>query len=245
MATFLAHSVLPGEEGKLHFYGSEDLLKALGFATIQEAQDTEFRVRAADAHSGKQAGQGGNVLAGKRLYGLLGDNVALDIGSTLGLSRITFDHKRGTFDAGLKSSFDQFVHLADSTAQLQVGANEGEDLSLILGDVQVRALDVDNLDVRSQEAAARSITRLDNALDRVSTQRAAIGAQINRLEHTVPQLQTASANLNAARSRILDADMAREMMEFTKLNILMQANNMVTSQANQLPSQVLSLLNQR
>ena len=245
MATFLAHSVLPGEEGKLHFYGSEDLLKALGFATIQEAQDTEFRVRAADAHSGKQAGQGGNVLAGKRLYGLLGDNVALDIGSTLGLSRITFDHKRGTFDAGLKSSFDQFVHLADSTAQLQVGANEGEDLSPILGDVQVRALDVDNLDVRSQEAAARSITRLDNALDRVSTQRAAIGAQINRLEHTVPQLQTASANLNAARSRILDADMAREMMEFTKLNILMQANNMVTSQANQLPSQVLSLLNQR
>ncbi|NLL37146.1 MAG: flagellin [Fretibacterium sp.] len=241
VGTFLAHSVLPGERNRLRFYGSEDLLKALGFATIQEAQDTEFIVNAFDAHNGKPVGDPMRVRAGERLYGLLEGNVALDVSGDIGLSRITYDRASGTFDTDLKAKFEHFVHLADSTAKLQIGANEGEDLMLRLGDMRVKALDLENLDLRSRESAARSITRLDNAIDRVSSQRAAIGAQINRLEHTIPQLDTASINLTAAESRIRDADMAREMMEFTKLNILVQAGMAMSLQANQLPSAVMRL----
>jgi flagellin len=83
---------------------------------------------------------------------------------------------------------------------------------------------------------------IDNAIDRVSKQRAAIGAYQNRLEHTINNLTVAGQNLTAAESRIRDLDMAKEMMNFTKLNILMQAGNSMLAQANQLPQNVLQLL---
>jgi len=93
-----------------------------------------------------------------------------------------------------------------------------------------------------RESAARSITVLDKAIDRVSAQRANLGAYQNRLEHTINNLTTATTNITAAESRIRDVDMAKEMMNFTKLNILMQAGNSMLAQANQLPQNVLQLL---
>ncbi|MBQ8693483.1 MAG: flagellin, partial [Synergistaceae bacterium] len=76
----------------------------------------------------------------------------------------------------------------------------------------------------------------------VSTQRAKLGAYQNRLEHTMTNLETSSENLSAAESRIRDTDMAKEMMNFTKLNIMLQAGNSMLAQANQLPQNVLSLI---
>ena len=83
---------------------------------------------------------------------------------------------------------------------------------------------------------------IDNAIDKVSTQRAKLGAYQNRLEHTINNLNTATENITSAESRIRDTDMAKEMMNFTKLNIMLQAGNAMLAQANQNSSTVLGLL---
>ena len=111
-----------------------------------------------------------------------------------------------------------------------------------IGDMRAHALGIDGVNVMSHDRAARSITIIDNAIDKVSTQRAKLGAYQNRLEYTANNLTTASENLTSAESRIRDADMAKEMMQFTKLNIMLQAGNSMLAQANQQPQNVLSLI---
>lgn len=96
--------------------------------------------------------------------------------------------------------------------------------------------------VNTQKAANRAITTINDALTIVSTQRSALGAIQNRMEHTIKNLDNAAENLQAAESRIRDTDMAKEMSEFTKKNILTQASQAMLAQANQLPAQVLQLL---
>jgi flagellin len=140
------------------------------------------------------------------------------------------------------SATTTYLHLADNTTVFQIGANQGEDMGINIGNMSSLSLGVSNILVTDRESAARSITRIDNAINKVSTQRARLGAYQNRLEHTINNLTTASTNLKSAESRIRDADMAQEMMTFTKLNILTQAGNAMLSQANQLPSNVLTLL---
>ena len=134
------------------------------------------------------------------------------------------------------------LHLADNTTVFQIGANEGEDMGVNIGDMRSHALGLNEVLVTDRASAARSITVIDNALDKVSTQRAKLGAYQNRLEHTVNNLMVASENLTASESRIRDTDMAKEMMNFTKLNIMLQAGNAMLAQANQLPQNVLSLI---
>jgi flagellin len=96
--------------------------------------------------------------------------------------------------------------------------------------------------VTDRASAAHAITIIDTAINKVSTQRAKLGAYQNRLEHTINNLTTASTNMKSSESRIRDADMAKEMMDFTRLNVLSQAGNAMLAQANQLPSNVLTLL---
>ena len=104
------------------------------------------------------------------------------------------------------------------------------------------ALGVDSLDVTTQDGANEAITTIQSAIDTVSSERAKLGAMLNRLEHTTNNLTTSSENLSAAESRIRDVDMAKEMMEFQKNNILNQASTAMLAQANSLPQNVLSLL---
>ncbi|MDR1885969.1 MAG: hypothetical protein LBQ56_06805 [Synergistaceae bacterium] len=96
--------------------------------------------------------------------------------------------------------------------------------------------------VVDRESASRSITVIESAIDRVSSQRALFGAYQNRLEHTITNLTAANQNMTVSESVIRDADMAKEMMEFTKLNILSQVGASMLAQANQSPQNVLSLL---
>ncbi len=98
------------------------------------------------------------------------------------------------------------------------------------------------LDVSSSEKAAAAIKVFDDALSSVSAERSKLGAYQNRLEHTINNLGTTSENLTASESRIRDVDMAKEMMEFTKNNILTQAAQAMLAQANQQPQGVLQLL---
>ncbi|MDR1621674.1 MAG: hypothetical protein LBS00_04800, partial [Synergistaceae bacterium] len=242
VGTFLAHSVLPGEDSALKFYGSEDLMKAFSFNTIQRAEDDLFDLDVRDAHTGKAVSSMKNARAGELAYGLIAPGLALDVNAVIGVKRAVYDARSGTFTAEVQQSFEQFIHLADSALRLQIGANEGENTILVLGDMTAGGLGVKNLDVRGRESASRSITIVDNAIDKVSTQRASVGSQINRLEHTITNLTVADENLTAAESRIRDADMAREMMNFTKLQIMLQAGISMSAQANALPQNVLNLL---
>jgi flagellin len=89
---------------------------------------------------------------------------------------------------------------------------------------------------------SQAITTIQNTIERVSTERSKLGAFQNRLEHTINNLGASAENLTAAESRIRDVDMAKEMMEFTKQNILTQAAQAMLAQANQQPQGVLQLL---
>mgnify|MGYP001270371918 CR=1 FL=1 len=125
---------------------------------------------------------------------------------------------------------------------MQIGANEGQTLDITIQDMRAASLGVDAIDVSTASSATSAITTIDKALSSVSSERAKLGAYQNRLEHTINNLGTSAENLTASESRIRDVDMAKEMMEFTKNNILSQAAQAMLAQANQQPQGVLQLL---
>ena len=127
---------------------------------------------------------------------------------------------------------------------LQVGANHGQVISFGIGDMSSVALGVDGtkVDVSSQVGAQNSIEHIDAGIAAVSKQRSLLGAIQNRLEHTISNLDNTAENLQAAESGIRDVDMASEMVQFSKNNILQQAAQSMLAQANQANQGVLSLL---
>lgn len=129
-----------------------------------------------------------------------------------------------------------------TTITLQVGANSGQHISISLQNMGAASLSIGSLTVSSNSFANAAITLLDGALKEVSKQRSSFGAIQNRLEHTINNLNTASENLTAAESRIRDTDMAKEMSEYSKNNILQQASQAMLAQAKSAPQSVLQLL---
>ena len=127
---------------------------------------------------------------------------------------------------------------------LQIGANEGQTMSFSIDDMSARALGVDGnkVDLSTQSGAQKATTTIDAAIKKVSAQRGKMGAIQNRLEHTISNLDTAAENTQTAESRIRDTDMAEEMVEYSKNNILAQAGQSMLAQANQSTQGVLSLL---
>lgn len=125
---------------------------------------------------------------------------------------------------------------------LQIGANRGQSMTFGIRDMRTAALGIANVNVSTQAGASNSISALDGAIRSVSEQRSALGAAQNRLEHTIRNLDTSKENLQASEARIRDVDMASEMMEFTKNNILQQAAIAMLAQANMAPQAVLQLL---
>jgi flagellin len=239
--TLVIRSLVAGAPGELNFSGDENLIKALSLNVIQEARENTYTVSVTDAHSGKNVASSVKI-TGNVLYGVVNPNVDVEFDKMADVD-VTWNTTTKQFDLSSGSrDYETILHLADNTTVFQIGANEGEDMGVNIGDMSAHALGVHNVLVTDRESAARGITMIDNAISRVSTQRAKLGAYQNRLEHTINNLTTASTNTTAAESRIRDADMAKEMMEFTKLNILSQAGNSMLSQANQLPQNVLSLL---
>jgi flagellin len=128
------------------------------------------------------------------------------------------------------------------TANFQVGANAGQTIALTINAMDATGLSITSIGIASGGAASAAISSLDNAIKLVSEERSKLGALQNRLEHTVNNLNTSSENLTSAESRIRDVDMAKEMMTFSKNNILSQAAQAMISQANQQPQGVLQLL---
>ncbi len=126
----------------------------------------------------------------------------------------------------------------------QIGANGTEDqqVSMKVEDSGAEGIGISDIDISTREGANEAIEIIDTAIATISTRRSELGALQNRLEHAVNSLTTSDENLTNAESRIRDTDVAKEMLEYTKQNILGQASNTMLSQANQQTQQILSLL---
>ena len=133
-----------------------------------------------------------------------------------------------------------------ATLNFQVGANDGEVVSVTTGSISAAAgmTEIVTAGTYTGDAAFTALTLadVDNAIKEISSSRSEFGAVQNRLEHRLANLATYQENLTASESRIRDVDMAKEMTNFTKLNILQQAGTSMLAQANQAPQGVLSLL---
>ncbi|KMT22640.1 flagellin Hag [Clostridium cylindrosporum] len=133
------------------------------------------------------------------------------------------------------------------TITFQVGANKDQTITLDIGKMTAASLGVSTTSVVISNATtsttiSKAVSTINNAINKVSSERAKLGAYQNRLEHTIANLDTSSENLQASESRIRDVDMAKEMMNFSKNNILNQAAQAMLAQANQQPQAVLQLL---
>jgi flagellin len=153
---------------------------------------------------------------------------------------------------------------AATEMKLQIGANGGQTMGVIVGNMKVDKLGLSNGAVgigqsilrlsgghaslaniagsTMAKAVSATLGVLDSAIKKVSSQRSTLGAYQNRLENTINNLNVSAENLQAAESRIRDVDMAKEIMEHQKNNILLQASQSMLAQANQAPQGVLSLL---
>ena len=143
-----------------------------------------------------------------------------------------------------ETEFNEMKLLTGSfvSKKLQVGANEGQTIGFSIATLDAEALSIDELKMSTNTTAGSAITQIHNAIKKVSENRSALGALQNRLEHTIANVDTASENLQASESRIRDVDMAKEMVKYSKDNILSQAAQSMLAQANQQTSGVLALL---
>lgn len=138
---------------------------------------------------------------------------------------------------------DGTVAAASGTGgSFQIGANANQTVTVDITAVDATTLGVAALDVTDSAGAAAAITAIDSAITDVSTQRGDLGALQNRFESMINNLQVTTENLVASESRIRDTDMAAEMTNFTKSQILSQASTAMLAQANQVPQSILSLL---
>lgn len=132
--------------------------------------------------------------------------------------------------------------LTGKVGVFQIGADQGTTMTISIQAMNASALSLTGFTFAVSSDAQGAITKFDTAVKTISTIRSTLGAYQNRLEHTINNLDNASENIQAAESRIRDVDMAKEMMSYSKTNILMQASTAMLAQANQAPQTVLQLL---
>ena len=240
--TFVIRSAIAGSDGKITFVGDDRVLAALSLTTIQKEQNNNYTVKVTEAHGGTVVAE--NVkISENNLIGIVHKNVDVQFAANTGI-KTSWDSTEKDFklEGGASYKGTTYVHLADNTTVLHIGANQKQDIGTGIANMSARALGVNNILVMNNSLANEAIGKLDKAINMVSSERAKLGAIQNRLDHTISNLTTTSENLTAAESRIRDVDMAKEMMNFTKYQILTNAATAMLAQANQLPQSVLQLL---
>ncbi len=237
--TMIVRSAIAGEKGKIMFSGDENILNALSLNTIQEALENEFSITITNAHTNEILSNDIRT-TGNRAAGVINQNIDIDFDVMTGISATWNDNSKNfTFTA---HGYNSTVHISDNSLNIHSGTHEGESINVGIGDMSTRSLNLDTLDISSRESAAKSITVIDEAADKVSSQSAKVGALISRLERSISAASVMHENVSGAESKIRDADMAKEYMNFTKLNIMLNASQSVFSQANQTANNVLTLL---
>jgi flagellin len=148
-------------------------------------------------------------------------------------------------ETGLKSGRGNTnfrMHVKDVDPQYHIGANQDEAMKISMSDMSARALGVANLDLTSVEGAERAIGKLNRAIDLVSSERSKLGAFQNRLEYAINNLRSMHGNAMSSESRIRDADIANEMIEFTRNQVVQQSATAMLAQANSKSAGILQLL---
>ena len=143
-----------------------------------------------------------------------------------------------------KGFIQQFDVNGNLSFNLHVGADSSSDnkIKVEIASMDSKGIGIKNIKVDTEEDATAAIDRISEAISKVSSQRSSLGAVQNRLEHTINNLDNVSENTTSAESRIRDTDMAKEMVNYSKNNILAQAGQSMLAQANQSNQGVLSLL---
>ncbi len=176
------------------------------------------------------------------------------VGTQVAGLTISITDKNGNINKSANAALDAFNETIraeqasdDNSIVLQTGTKANQAIKIGLTDMRAQALGLqgangDTLNIETQKNANAAINVLDNAIQKALDQQTTIGAIESRLEYTSTNLTTASENVQASESTIRDADMAKEMTEYTKNNVLLQAAQSMLAQANQNSSSVLSLL---
>ncbi|MGE5582415.1 MAG: flagellin [Bacillota bacterium] len=233
--TFVVRSAVAGAAGKLTVIAGVDIINAFGFSEYQPASENVYRVDVFKNDVFQTTG----ITEGNIAVGMVHQNVDVRFDGTAN-TQVALNAGRYVISAG--AAFNTTIHLADNSLFFQIGANELEVMNASIGLTNCDALGIRDLVVNTSENAGHAISKVDVAMSIISAQRGSLGAVQNRLEHTMNNLGVSNENITASESRIRDADMAKEMMAFTKLNILMQVGNMMLAQGNQKPQQVMQLL---
>ena len=243
-------SPVPGAE--LIFSGDESLLNALSLIQIAETTQAEYNVSIVNIETGGLVAQTATNTG--IIRGVL-NGIDLWIDTTQGFKLDpdgTNDYVKAPYNldpymnpiVSLTTGYEgeTFVHIVPNPLVFQIGSNQGQKLEVAIGQLDANRLGVEGLLVVSTDLAEEAITRVDSALNTVTSQRSELGSIQNRLESTIRNLDVAYQNLAAAESGIRDLNVAKEMIELTRQQILLQAGTAVLAQANQLPQTVLQLL---
>lgn len=217
--------------GKLGLNGTFDAATNQYVVPIENGKDAEVNLR-----------QGKQVVDGTEVESRFGNTATVEL---IG-NRVTISDKDGfsmSFLADEDYTGEIDFDVTDiGTMTLHIGANEDQNIEVRIPEISSESLYIDDIDVRTVGGAGRSIASLDAAIAQLSEARSQIGAYENRLEYSVTSLDAFEENMTSALSRLSDADMAEEMTNYTQESVLNQAAISVLTQANEMPQQVLQLL---
>ncbi len=237
--TFVIQGAVLGDSSNLTFVGDEGVLNALGINQIQKATDSALNVRVQDAHTGAFIGE--DTVTDGRLRNII-EGVDIDIIPS-SAADIAFDTASNTMKFLAKAEPEvAYLHIKDNSTVAAIGANEGQTLDISIGRLDTKSMGIDGVNVATFDDAQSSITKLDMALEQISKARATAGAQMNRLEYTISNLNTTRENMVAAESRIRDLDIAVASTNLAAQQVLMQSATAMLAQANQIPSYAMQLL---
>ena len=237
--TFIIQGALLGEKGNISFSGDQGVIDALSVAQIQESTDSALTVRVSDAHSGEFIGE--DTVTDGRLRNIIkGVDVEINPASA---ANITYDDatRKMVISPKLEKTVE-YLHVVDNATRAAIGANEGQVLDISIAQLDTKSLEIEDVNVVTFDNAQKSITKLDQALEKISEARAITGAQINRLDYTINNLNTTRENLVASESRIRDLDIAQASADLVARQVLLQSATAMLAQANQLPTYAAQLL---
>ncbi len=221
--TMILQSALTGKDGELSFIGSQKLMDALGLEVVQESSQNIQTITAKDNLTGVISGE--RVTSNSRVTDVI-PGVDLIVDTRTGVDAY-YNTGTGKIDFKPSSRLENQnlnLHIVDARTEIQIGTEKGEKLDVSLPALNTAALGIGNTNINTQNDAQRAITEIDNALTKVVSTRAKIGAYINRLNSTINTLATAEENTTSSESRIRDTDIARETTAMTTAQVAYQAN---------------------
>ena len=239
--TMILQSALTGKTGELSFTGNQKLMDALGLETVQESSQNLQTITAKDNLTGVVMGE--RVTSNSRVTDVI-PGLDLIVDSRTGVDAV-WNEGTGKIDFTPSNRLENKnlnIHVVDARTEIQVGTEKGEKLDVSLPALDTIALGIGNTNINTQDDAQRAITEIDNALTKVVSVRAKIGANINRLESTMNTLATAEENTVSSESRIRDTNIAKETTAMTAAQVAYQANISLLAQANQIPTIAMQLL---